>query len=276
MKLILLAIFIGALTILVHGRETESTKSSKIARPTRSFAWPNTRGTIVRIFKKRSVDDDEFSSNENSFDRGTRGSNLFLRNSKSMSDEISPNEISTERNTRSNLFLRNSKAWNNENSPQGISQRSNGLFLRNFRSINEISPDENGFDRGMRSNLFLRNSKALNERVQPRILRNNAGLFLRTSKRSSGIFLRTSRAQELYKSELLFTNVLNFPNISQSCFSFSIFQDWLMPLLITITMLVKPEYPKAVMDYFYETFKIIFQLEFCQQTGWRRRLFFKY
>ena len=212
MKLILLAIFIGALTIFVHGQEIEGTKSSQIARPTRSIAWPNTRGTIVRIFKKRSVNDDEFSSNENSFDRGTRGGNLFLRNSKSMSDEISPNEISMDRNTRSNLFLRNSKAWNDDNSPKGISQRSNGLFLRNFRSVNEISPDENGFDREMRGNLFLRNSKAaaLNERVQPRILRNNAGLFLRTSKRSSGIFLRTSRAQELYKSKYIFTNISNF------------------------------------------------------------------
>ena len=207
MKLILLAIFIGALTIFVHGQEIEGTKSSQIARPTRSIAWPNTRGTIVRIFKKRSVNDDEFSSN----DRGTRGGNLFLRNSKSMSDEISPNEISMDRNTRSNLFLRNSKAWNDDNSPKGISQRSNGLFLRNFRSVNEISPDDE-FDREMRGNLFLRNSKAsaLNERVQPRILRNNAGLFLRTSKRSSGIFLRTSRAQELYKSKYIFTNISNF------------------------------------------------------------------
>ena len=108
--------------------------------------------------------------------------------------------------------MRNSKSWNDENSPQGMSQRSNGLFLRNFRSVNEISPDENEFGREMRGNLFLRNSKAsaLNERVQPRILRNNAGLFLRTSKRSNGIFLRTSRAQELYKSELLFMNVSNF------------------------------------------------------------------
>ena len=40
-----------------------------------------------------------------------------------------------------------------------------------------------------------------------------------------------------------------------------------MPLLVIITMLVKPEYRKVVMDYFYETFKIIFQMEFCQQTG---------
>ena len=96
MKLILLAIFIGVLTIFVHGQEIEGTKSSQIARPTRSIAWPNTRGTIVRIFKKRSVNDDEFPSNEDSFDRGTRGGNLFLRNSKSISDEISPNEISTK------------------------------------------------------------------------------------------------------------------------------------------------------------------------------------
>ena len=124
---------------------------------------------------------------------------MFLRNSKSAS------EISENRNTRSNLFLRNSKAWNEEDSPaQGISLRSNGLFLRNFRSTNEISPEENEFYQGNPNNLFLRNSKAFQlaqtERVQPRILRNNAGLFLRTSKRSNGIFLRTSRAQELYQS----------------------------------------------------------------------------